>query len=94
MICVGTFCLKLPRLNSRRFAVKMDPKSARQVSSAGYRFPERPKETRPATSRSGGHHDPGEVGALVSDRDWKNPVVQDELWKDLVSKERKIAQQW
>ncbi|MEQ2191267.1 hypothetical protein XENOCAPTIV_025189 [Xenoophorus captivus] len=67
----------------------MDLKSVEQVSSAGYRFPERPKDTRPATSRSRTDRrtrDPGGK-ADAGNAYWKNPAKQDEVWKDLLSED-------
>ncbi|XP_015245789.1 PREDICTED: uncharacterized protein C2orf50 homolog [Cyprinodon variegatus] len=71
----------------------MDLTGVRQVSSAGRRVSQRPKEIRPASSPAAGdrrtQQDPAE-----HDRSRKNAVKQDELWKDLVCRERRQAQQW
>ncbi|XP_047201689.1 uncharacterized protein C2orf50 homolog [Girardinichthys multiradiatus] len=75
----------------------MDLKSVKQVSSAAYRFPEQPKDARPATSHlrtDRRTRDPGENADARNDAYWKNPAKQDQVWKDLVSKERRQALQW
>uniref|UniRef100_A0A3Q2DLA2 Uncharacterized protein n=1 Tax=Cyprinodon variegatus TaxID=28743 RepID=A0A3Q2DLA2_CYPVA len=70
----------------------MDLTGVRQVSSAGRRVSQRPKEIRPASSPAAGdrrtQQDPAE-----HDRSRKNAVKQDELWKDLVCRERRQINQ-
>lgn len=74
------------------FTHKMDVTSRRRATSAGYRFTDRTREltARSAESRQPAPNrgqDPGEAQA-------PDKVKQDQLWRDAVFKERRLAREW
>ncbi|XP_017281610.1 uncharacterized protein C2orf50 homolog [Kryptolebias marmoratus] len=74
----------------------MDLNSVRRASSAGYRFPDRSRET----GRSAGSAPPAANRARydrVEARAGPDPadaVKEDQLWKDIVLRERRVTREW
>uniref|UniRef100_A0A3Q3AL87 Uncharacterized protein n=1 Tax=Kryptolebias marmoratus TaxID=37003 RepID=A0A3Q3AL87_KRYMA len=60
----------------------MDLNSVRRASSAGYRFPDRSRETGRSAGKARAGPDPADA------------VKEDQLWKDIVLRERRVTREW
>ncbi|XP_026209818.1 uncharacterized protein C2orf50 homolog [Anabas testudineus] len=75
----------------------MDLNGIRRASSAGYRLPERSNGTRPVKAQPPAdrtRHTKGDAVSLDQDQDKRDPVKQDQVWKELVWSERRGIREW
>ncbi|XP_028250812.1 ciliary microtubule inner protein 5 [Parambassis ranga] len=72
----------------------MDFNNVKRASSAGYRLPERSNGIRPTTTTPPPPDRARYAGGETQTSHWKDPVKRDQVWKDLIWNERRVAREW